>query len=290
MHIRALALFVFASLTAVARGSAQAQGLQLPAPVGYVNDFAHVIPADKAAAISAIIDDVKAKSGGEIVVVTLPDLKGRPVEEVGLQIGRQWGVGTKGNPGDPARNTGVILLVVPKETSADGSGHIRTEIGFGAEGFLTDGTTGEFRDLAIPYFRNRDYGSGILLMVDSIAAHFANEYKFQVNPNVQPQIEVERPAPRGRSGGGIPPVVWFVLLFIVLSLISGRRGRGCGGGGCLPIFLPIRRRWMGREEAVVGAAVDSVAAGAVAVDLVVSEVEAVLAVVAPADLGDPWRE
>ena len=115
MHIRALALFVFASLTAMARGSAQAQGLQLPAPVGYVNDFAHVIPPDKAAAISAIIDDVKAKSGGEIVVVTLPDLKGRPVEEVGLQIGRQWGVGRKGNPGDPARNTGVILLVVPKK-------------------------------------------------------------------------------------------------------------------------------------------------------------------------------
>jgi uncharacterized protein len=239
VHIRALALFVFASLTAAARGSAQAPGLQLPAPVGYVNDFAHVIPPDKAAAISAIIDDVKAKSGGEIVVVTLPDLKGRPVEEVGLQIGRQWGVGRKGNPGDPARNTGVILLVVPKETSADGSGHIRTEVGFGAEGFLTDATTGEFRDLAIPYFKNRDYGSGILLMVDSIAAHYANEFKFQVNPNVQAQIEVERPPPRGSSGRGIPPVVWFVLLFIILSLLSGGRRRGCGGGGCLPIFLPI---------------------------------------------------
>ena len=188
MHIRSLALWILASLTAVAHGSAQAQALQLPAPVGYVNDFAHVIPPDKVAAISAIIDDVKAKSGGEIVVVTLPDLKGRPVEEVGLEIGRQWAVGKKGNPGQPAKNTGVILLVVPKETSADGQGHIRTEVGFGAEGFLTDATTGEFRDLAIPYFRNRDYGSGILLMVDSIAAHFANEFNFQVNPNVQPQM------------------------------------------------------------------------------------------------------
>ena len=35
-----------------------------------------------------------------------------------------------------------MLLVVPKETSADGSGHIRTEIGFGAEGFLTDAHDG----------------------------------------------------------------------------------------------------------------------------------------------------
>ena len=93
-----------------------AQGLQLPAPFGYVNDFAHIIPADKAATISRIIDDVRQKSGGEIVVVTLPDLQGRPIEEVSLNIGRQWKVGGNGKPGDPARNTGVIILVVPKET------------------------------------------------------------------------------------------------------------------------------------------------------------------------------
>jgi hypothetical protein len=45
------------------------------------------------------------------------------------------------------------------------------------------------------------------------------------------------------------------------------------------------------EEAVVGAAADSAAAVvAVAVDLAGSEVEAVSVAVAPADLGDPWRE
>ena len=66
------------------------QSLQIPAPVGYVNDFAHVVSADKASTIGRIIDDVRAKSGGEIVVVTLPDLGGRPIEDVSLAIGRQW--------------------------------------------------------------------------------------------------------------------------------------------------------------------------------------------------------
>jgi len=97
---RALALLAFT----VAAIAATPQALQIPAPVGYVNDFANVIPADKKATIERIIDDVRAKSGGEIVVVTLPDLGGRPVEEIGLRIGREWKVGTKGNPGDPARN------------------------------------------------------------------------------------------------------------------------------------------------------------------------------------------
>jgi len=136
---RALALLALG----VAAIGATPQALQIPAPVGYVNDFANIIPEAQKATIGRIIDDVRAKSGGEIVVVTLPDLKGRPIEETSLRIGREWKVGQKGNPGDPARNTGVIILVVPKETSSDGQGHVRTEVGYGAEGFITDAMTTE---------------------------------------------------------------------------------------------------------------------------------------------------
>ena len=86
MTLRSLALLL-STLAAVAF-----QGLQIPAPRGYVNDFANVISADNAARMERIIDDVRAKSGGEIVVVTLPDLGGRPIEEVALRIGREWQV------------------------------------------------------------------------------------------------------------------------------------------------------------------------------------------------------
>ena len=37
------------------------------------------------------------------------------------QIGRTWKVGKFGKPGDPTRNTGVIILVEPKETGVDGT-------------------------------------------------------------------------------------------------------------------------------------------------------------------------
>jgi uncharacterized protein len=230
--LRALALLTFALRVVLP------QTIQLPQPVGYVNDFAHVIPAANAATIQSIIDDVRAKSGGEIVVVTLPDLGGRPIEEVGLQIGRQWKVGQNGKPGDPARNTGVILLVVPKETSKDGSGHVRTEVGFGAEGFLTDATTGEFRDEAIPYFQRQDYGGGIELMTLRIAQRYANEFHFQLDTSFHAPASQQPVGGMGR-GGGIPPFVWLLLLFFVLSLLGGGRRRGCGGGGCFPIFLPL---------------------------------------------------
>ena len=54
---------------------------------------------------------MREKSGGEIVVVTLPSLEGRGRDEVALQIGREWKMGQKGGPTDRNRNTGVVVLV-----------------------------------------------------------------------------------------------------------------------------------------------------------------------------------
>src|SRR5262249_24505618 len=152
---------------------------------------------DDQAKVQAIVDDVRAKSGGEIVIVTLPDLGGRPIEEVSLRLGREWKVGKKGQPGDPARNTGVIILLVPQESSADGRGHARIEVGMGAEGFLTDGDAGQIRDAAIPYFIRHDYGGGIVLMTTMVAQRFAGEFHFTLDSTVVRGFPSLGPAPPG---------------------------------------------------------------------------------------------
>src|SRR3990170_531980 len=72
---------------------------------------------------------------GVLAVVTLPDLAGRDVAEVALRIGREWKVGANAPIGAEARNTGIVILVVPKETSRDGRGYVRIEVGQGTEGF-----------------------------------------------------------------------------------------------------------------------------------------------------------
>src|SRR5688500_8876537 len=118
--------------------AAQLGQLQLPQPVGYVNDFANVIDARARARIEGIRADLREKSGGEIVAVTLPSLDGRDPADVARELGRQWKVGAKrGRPGDRAANAGIVVLLVPKETSTDGRGYIRVETGLGAEGFIT---------------------------------------------------------------------------------------------------------------------------------------------------------
>src|SRR5690242_1312128 len=109
--------------------------LQVPAPTGYVNDFAGVIDRGSRDAMLAVINEVKQKSGGEIVVVTLKDLGGVPSINAARDIGRQWKVGATGNAGDRARNAGLIVLLVPGDRPGDGKAEIAIATGSGTEGF-----------------------------------------------------------------------------------------------------------------------------------------------------------
>src|SRR3954467_14150884 len=177
------------------------QTFSLPQPVGYVNDFAQLIDAATKARIEAIAADVKTKSGGEIVVVTLQSLGGRPIEEVALRVGREWKGGQSGGAGDRARNAGTIILVAPNERQ------MRIEVGSGAEGFLNDARTGVIQDEAKPLFQAGDYSGGIELMTQRVAERYATEYNFTLTPNAQlPEVPVR--SRRGtRSTGGMNPVV-----------------------------------------------------------------------------------
>jgi len=206
-------------------------GLQIPPPVGLVNDFAHVIPADRVQLIGQIAQDVRNKSKGEIAVVTLSDIGQRDVSDVALQIGREWKVGKAGNPGDPTRNAGAVILIVPKESSSDGHGHCWISTGKGAEGFITDADAGDICREATPFFQRRDYGGGITLITYRVAERFAREFGFTLDTAINaPQAVSEAPV-----GRGIPPQFIFLGIVFLLLLLSGRRR---GGGGCIPIFIP----------------------------------------------------
>jgi uncharacterized protein len=223
------------------------QAVTIPRPTGLVNDFAGVVPAERVAAISALAEAVRQNSPGEIAVVTIADIGDRDPAEIALRVGREWGVGRAGAPGDPTRNAGVVVLIVPKETSSTGSGMCRIEVGRGAEGFITDGTAAEMCREAIPSFAQGDYGAGIALITARIAQRFATEFGFSVDSAL---AAVPEAAAHPEVVAG-PPWVQIIVVVLVIMLISslsrrrrrgrGRRGGRGGGPGAvlpLPIFLP----------------------------------------------------
>jgi len=231
-----ISLTLAARATLLATAALLQSGPQIPPPRGLVNDFAGVIPAETATRLGLIAQDVRDKTKGEIAVVTLTDLGGRDKADVARQIGREWKVGNLAAIGDRSRNAGTVILVVPKESAPDGVGRCRIETGQGAEGFITDATAGEICREATPLFQKRDYGSALELLTLRVAQRYAQEFNVSLDTAFQvPVVRAPtRQAPRG--GGGINPVFLFVILFIVLSMFGGRRGRG--RRGCFPWWLP----------------------------------------------------
>ncbi|MEA3015876.1 MAG: uncharacterized protein QOI38_598 [Sphingomonadales bacterium] len=127
-----------------------ATGPQLPALTGRVVDQADVIPPEREQALTAALAAVEREAGPQFVVVTVPSLGGRPIEEVGVELGRRWGIG------DARRDDGVLLIVAPNERK------VRIEVGYGLEASLRDERCAEIIDRDIlPRFREGDLVGGI---------------------------------------------------------------------------------------------------------------------------------
>lgn len=231
------------------------QGIRIPSPPrGYsptaaevVVDDAHVLSTDAVDRINRIAFDVKQKSGGEIAVVTMPDLAGRDVGDIALRIGREWGVGANSGIGDRTRNAGVVILVVPKETSSDGRGYISIQTARGVEGFITDANAGDIRRAAIPFLQQRDYSGALTFITEQVAQRFATEFGFSLDTALVPAAPAFQPTSRDGDGSALPlgfVVVVLILFLILTSAASRRSGRGCGG--CWPIFWAIANSSGGR--------------------------------------------
>jgi uncharacterized protein len=227
-----------------------AQQIEIPpAPRGYgttaaeiVVDAAGVLDPGTIDRLNRLAFEVRAKTGGEMAIVTMRDLGGRDVADVALRIGREWGVGGSANPGDRRRNAGVVILVVPKETASDGRGRVRIETGRGVEGFVTDGVAGDIQRAAIPYFQRQDYSGAVLLMATAISGLYAREFGVSLDTSLVPPARVVQPTGQPTSFAPTFGTLLFLLfvVFLILSGLSrsGRRYRG-GGSGCLNLLWAI---------------------------------------------------
>ena len=225
---------------------AASQQIEIPAPPrGYgtsaaevVVDAAGVLDPSVIDRINRIAFEVRAKTGGEMAIVTMPDLRGRDVADVALRIGREWGVGAAAAAGDSTKNAGVVILLVPKETASDGQGRISIETGRGVEGFITDVVAGDIRRAATPYFVQRDYSGGLLLIVSEIADRYARAFGVSLDTALVAPPQFREPVGQPVSGGPSFGAFLF-LLFVAFLILSGlsrsRRYRG-GGSGCLNLL------------------------------------------------------
>ncbi len=136
-------------------GVAQA-ALTFPALTGRVVDTAQMIDPAVREQLTQQLQALEQSRGDQIVVVTVPDLQGVPIEDYGYQLGRHWGIGQKG------KDNGALLIVARDERK------LRIEVGYGLEGALTDAQSWVIINQVIaPKFKAGKFSQGIS---DGVAA------------------------------------------------------------------------------------------------------------------------
>lgn len=224
-------LLIIAVLWAVSVVWAKAPIPPPPTSSIYVQDYAKVLSAETKQKLNRVGSEVAEKTKAQIVVVTVQELDDTPIDVYGLELLRQWGIG------DKTLNNGVLLLIDIKGRQS------RIETGYGLEGALPDGKTGQIQDeYMIPYVKDGDYNRGIENTYLALAQVVMAEY--QVNGD-----DVAKPV-AANEGGLFDTIVQIIavvviialvildfmffggrITMLVLSLLSKRGGGGGGFGG-----------------------------------------------------------
>jgi uncharacterized protein len=196
-----------------------------PKPVGAVNDFAGVIPAQYKTRMEDLSREVLQKTGTSIVVATVTSIGDNDTEGYVNRLYQAWGIGKKGE------DKGVLIFLAVSER------RVRMETGYGVEGILPDGLIGELLDKhVVPYLKQNDYGKGLSNAMMAVAAVIAKDA--DVSLTGRSAVDQPKREKTGRVGSLLPLIL---LILIMIPLLGTRQGRDMipwllllflsGGGG-----------------------------------------------------------
>ncbi len=206
----------------------------LPAPTGYVSDFAGVLSQSTKYNLENLCTQVDHQAHAQIAVVTIKTLDNdQSIDEFATELEDKWKVGPKGT------DRGVLMIVVLNPRK------YRIEVGYGLEGILNDAKVGDIGRLMVPSLSQGDYNTAIPLGVQQIARVITNDAGVTLSL-AQPVHQYHREqAPRAQIsltelvlGGGVILLILFFLvktgntglIFFLLGNLMGGGGGGYRGG------------------------------------------------------------
>ena len=206
----------------------------LPAPTGYVNDFAGVLSPSTKQSVESLCSQVDRQAHAQIAVVTVKTIDGdQSIEEFATALEDKWKVGAKGT------DRGVLMLFVMTPRRG------RIEVGYGLEGILNDAKVGDIGRSMVPAATQGDYNTAIPLGVGQIARIIATDAGVTLTQQPVHQYHRQEQAPVQLTltelllGGGVILLVLFFLVktgntglifFLLGNLMGGGFGGGRGGG------------------------------------------------------------
>jgi uncharacterized protein len=177
------------------------------------------VPPAARAEITGLIEELRAKTGAEIAVITVETTAPLDDFTYAMRIADAW------KPGRKREDTGVVFLVATRDRK------LRILVGYGLEGILPDGLVGEIEDREIlPAFRAGRFDEGIRRGVAALAARIAAARGVELSG--APPPAAERPGAAPLPGA---VVLVLILLFVALVLYQAVQPRRFRRGGFFPL-------------------------------------------------------
>jgi uncharacterized protein len=187
-----------------------------PALTHTVNDFAKVIDEASKQELDRRIQSLYRGTGDVVVVATVPTFQ--PYADIREYAVKMFENGGKGI-GEKGKDNGLLVVVAVEDRKVD------IEVGYGLEGFVTDGFAGQtIREAILPPFRQGQYGKGLVAGTTRLINRIAEQRGVELQ-DVPREMPVGRPPSAGDFGSALKTLLFILFVLFLISRTSGRRRR-----------------------------------------------------------------
>ncbi|MFK7907605.1 MAG: YgcG family protein [Chitinophagales bacterium] len=138
---------------------------EVPYLSGRVNDYGNILSDGVERQLEQRLRIHEDSTSNQVVILTIDALEDEFIEGYAEKVATTWKLGTKGN------DNGVLFLVSVADRK------MRIEVGYGLEPYLTDAKSSRIiRNVITPYFRQGEYGSGIIEGTNAIVGTIEGTY------------------------------------------------------------------------------------------------------------------
>ena len=212
-------------------GSLMAQAVKIPKAEGFVNDFAGILSEATRVRINDWAIELREKTGVDFAIATFAEIGTNDEIAFGVRLVEEWGIGSQ-------RDEGVLIFVAVKER------RLRVEVGYGAEGYITDAYAHRVYQTMASYLSrgsedwDASFTQGSLMILSEIAKEKGVTLSGMSEYSQQHRHEEDSASPFG----GVIMLVVFIFLMIItrgkilnvllwMMILGGRGGGGRGGFG-----------------------------------------------------------
>ena len=197
----------------------------MPAPTGYVDDYAGVFSDSAKSDMDALCTEVHDKTKAQIFVVTIHSLDGASIEQFSNDLFHTW-----------------LFVFVDSHQAY-------IQVGYGLEGILNDAKVGDMGRAMLPDLRAANYDAAATLGLHSVAQAIADDSKVELaglqapgtssadeNQQAPPPADDAPVSSESHTGKFILALLPFgfglaFFGFVAWAIIRARHGTGTSGGG-----------------------------------------------------------